>query len=279
MSEQERSNKPNLSNQDCETLLALIPAYCLGAVDPEERQWIEARLADCPEAALELEEYQSLHGVLHFAVPQLAPPPGLQASLMAAISTETKPAQPAPPIPQTERRKTLLRPRFAWTVAAAMLVLLVICNVYWLLQMRQLNSERDSLTQQIEDRESLIRALGGGDGRLGRVELADARTNEPPTSSYASLVWSTGATNDTWIALLSAHELPVLDPEMVYQLWLVRGDYRVSAGLFTVNEGGDGQFLFYAEEPIGSFEAIGITPEPMGGSEAPTSPPVVVGQL
>lgn len=264
----------------------LIPAYCLGAVDPEERQWVEARLADCPEAAAELQAYQSLSSALLHAVDQVPPPPDLGARLMAAISAEAPAPRPEADGPPAADRGTLRhldfrRQRLAWMLAAAMLALVVISNVYWLLRMQQFERERQQLSMQVQERENLIRALGGDVGGMGtgRVELADARSQEPSEGRYASLVWSRGATDETWIALLSAHNLPPLDPQMTYQLWLVRGDDRVSAGLFTVNADGNAQYLFNTDQPISAFEAIGVTSEPAGGSPAPTSPPVVLGQL
>ena len=93
------------------------------------------------------------------------------------------------------------------------------------------------------------------------------------------MTWATGPQDNTWIALLSARDLPPLSQGMAYQLWLRRGEYRISGGVFKVDESGSGMLIFTTTEPIGTFEAMGITPEPEGGSEGPTAPPVVTGAI
>jgi len=59
-------------------------------------------------------------------------------------------------------------------------------------------------------------------------------------------------------------------------VWLTRaGEAPRSAGLFTVDEAGSGALVFEIAEPIESFNRVGVTAEPAGGSPGPTSAPVV----
>jgi len=51
-----------MKSPSCEELLALIPAYAIGATDPEETRLVEAHLTACPELAAELKAFQALDG-------------------------------------------------------------------------------------------------------------------------------------------------------------------------------------------------------------------------
>jgi len=59
-------------------------------------------------------------------------------------------------------------------------------------------------------------------------------------------------------------------------VWLTRaGAAPRSAGLFTVDEAGSGALVFETAEPVESFNRVGVTAEPAGGSPGPTSAPIV----
>jgi anti-sigma-K factor RskA len=65
----------------------------------------------------------------------------------------------------------------------------------------------------------------------------------------------------------------------VYQFWLIKGDTPVSAGLFSVDTQGRGLLSVSTSEPIGSFDAIGVSIEPEGGSPQPTGDIVMLSKL
>ena len=75
-----------------------------------------------------------------------------------------------------------------------------------------------------------------------------------------------------------AAQLPPLQPGRVYQLWRIQGDNPpASAGLLTVNASGFG----LTDLPPGQLpmpgETIAVTNAPDGGSEGPTTQPLIVG--
>ena len=72
--------------------------------------------------------------------------------------------------------------------------------------------------------------------------------------------------------------LPPLEPGQTYQVWLI-GNAPVSAGLLTVDENGQSVLIITSEEAIGSFNSLGISIEPEGGSMAPTGEIVVLSEL
>lgn len=76
-------------------------------------------------------------------------------------------------------------------------------------------------------------------------------------------------------AVLAVSELEPLSTDFTYQLWLIRDDEtRVSAGIFDSDPEGNSTHIF-ATETFNTFEAIGVSIEPAGGSEQPTGATVM----
>lgn len=77
-------------------------------------------------------------------------------------------------------------------------------------------------------------------------------------------------------AVVIAAGFQPLPDDLTYQLWLVE-EASVSAGLLEVSAAGSGEQVLAGG--IGTAVALGISVEPAGGSEAPTSSPVAVVEL
>src|SRR5262245_10988112 len=109
---------------DRNILLDLIPAYALGALDPDERAEVEAHLASDPEAQRLLAEYQEVADLLLLTVPARQAPATLADDLRRRLKTDAGlNAAPTPMVVASGRR--ILRP--AWLIplaaAAALLIL------------------------------------------------------------------------------------------------------------------------------------------------------------
>jgi anti-sigma-K factor RskA len=70
-----------------------------------------------------------------------------------------------------------------------------------------------------------------------------------------------------------------LEPGRVYQFWLIRGDSPVSAGVFHIDEQGAAIVNVSAGAAIGSYDAMGVSIEPEGGSAQPTGDIVMLASL
>jgi anti-sigma-K factor RskA len=245
------------SAHDCDSIRDLIPEYAFGLTSPEETRLVESNLAACPEAAADLDDYRDLQDNMRADVALFEPPAYLGDRLMAAISApEAKPA-PKP------RRKI----HWAWAVAAAAVLALVVTNIYWL--------RRVSDLQQPETAEDY-----SGSGAFVLTSTSSLRwvrlpPSEQTADTSAFMMWN----SESEIGLLYAHGFPELAVGKTYQLWLTRGDEKVSAGTFRVDADGKGALLFHVTQPIDKFTWARITAEPASGSDQPTGNPVVVGQL
>jgi hypothetical protein len=264
---------------DCETLRGLIPAYSMGITDADESRLVEALLPRCPEVAVELDDFALLSQSMLFSAPPLVPPAGLHDKILAAATgTQPKPPRAVPPHPQSitlwERlQRTFAAPRLAPAFAALALVaivLLVGSNLYWILEVNTLQEREKQITALVQQQENVLAALGGRETR--RLELA---STSGTSAAYATVLWNPNAD----LALLAAQDFPTLNPGRAYQLWLIDGDQRISAGVFEVDQSGAGMLVFEPSEPIDSVDAVGITEEPAGGSPGPTTSPIAAAEV
>lgn len=152
--------------------------------------------------------------------------------------------------------------------AVALVALLVVSNILSLTKIRSLQAVQEKLWRQISTEQ------------LTQLSIAQVILATYPTTSFevaadggahAYVEWCP----QTYTVLVEAGDFPLLSPDMTYQLWLIRDGQRTSGGLFTVNPWGNGTLVMQLDEPLDNYDAIGITPEPAGGSSGPTAPPVV----
>ncbi len=250
----------------CAGVEALVPAHSLGATDPAEAALVNAGLAACPDAADELARYTALAQVLLYSAPPTPAPPHLAEQLQAALRHSTS----------TAPRRTVWQALQAWPIrlyalptplaAAGVILLLLGLNLYAIIQNRHLRAEQTSLIMQQEQQAKALRLLATANPAT--LALDPVQEDSP---AQANVVWDSGL----GVAVLHARNFPPLAPEMAYQLWLQRNGERSSAGLFTVDATGSGMLVFPTAHSLASLEAIGITPEPVGGSPAPTGQAVV----
>jgi anti-sigma-K factor RskA len=80
-------------------------------------------------------------------------------------------------------------------------------------------------------------------------------------------------------AVLIVTGLPKLEANKTYQVWLISGGKPVSAGLLSIDANGQGVVIVTSDESIGSFNSLGISVEPEGGSPQPTGDIVVLSDI
>ena len=84
-----------------------------------------------------------------------------------------------------------------------------------------------------------------------------------------TLVWS----NTLGISALLADNLPALPGDQDYQLWYMNTGGATSAGTF--DSSGDGTVWRVLDGTMHTGDQVGVTVEPTGGSDQPTSNPIV----
>lgn len=229
----------------------LLPAYALGCLDDDEVGLVSDHLADCPTCQAELQTYQRLSQELAFAAPDATPPPALRDKLMAAI-------QPAPPTTRSSPRLSwwqavvgaVRRPVPAWSLIGVLLILVVATAYLWLWP-----SSIPSPIDRFPDTMQTI-ALHG--------------TETAPEAQGIIVISSDGAHG-----ALVVEDLPLLDLDHQYQLWLIKDGQRTNGGVFSVDSNGRNTMTIRPPNPLDSYSAFGVTIEPAGGSPGPTGDKVL----
>lgn len=275
-------------------------AYAVDALDEGERAAFEQHLAGCPDCRAEVAELAAAAGSLASAV-EAAPPPELRAAVLSRIST----VRPLPPLggddgvrvaggapaadrgvpasakggtegvpdggpdegreakpPEGDRHERhedsgrsarvvpLRRRASTWFAAAAAAVLLAVGGLVW-----------SPWSDPVET------------SPLAQVQSADdaMRVSSTKGDVTAEVTYSRRLGR----AAFTVDGLPPAPEGKTYQLWYVGTDeVPRSAGLLTPGADGTGQLLLQGD--VNSVAAVGMTLEPAGGSERPTTDPVVV---
>lgn len=286
----------------CDEVAALIPAYSLGAIDPEEAAAVNRRLSACSEAAAALADYGKMAEALLYTAPPRQAPPQLAQRLRTVIGMPPADVQrpatrgnplvgargvrpvyrnPSPPVGPTggslspfdlapPTPKAARRWSFVNGVATAAGILLVAMNLTLWAQNQQLHAQQEALAAQLMQQNKALIFLAAEEPQ--EVILPAAQEN---SEAQADVLWN----NTLGIAVVYVRDFPELPPDQAYQLWLRKDDQRISPGLFTVEKGGMGIFVFPIEQSLDFYDIMGITPEPAGGSPGPTGSPVVRGPV
>lgn len=270
----------------CDDVIALIPAYSIGATDPEEAAAVNTHLASCPTAPANLAQYSKIAEALLYAAPPKQAPAHLAAKLSADVGMPSVPRRVPRLGPETRPRlfsaaqakrspftlvpspapKPVRRWAFRHLLTTAASLLLVLFNVALLVQNQQLRTRQEQIAAELDRQNRALIFLAAEEPQ--EVILPAAQDN---SSAQADVLWN----NDLGVAVVYVRAFPELPPDMAYQLWLRKGEQRTSAGLFTVDASGMGILVFPIEESLDGYDAMGITPEPAGGSPGPTAPAVV----
>ncbi|TFD66771.1 anti-sigma factor domain-containing protein [Cryobacterium ruanii] len=110
---------------------------------------------------------------------------------------------------------------------------------------------------------------------LAQINAADDSQRAATTTAdgqEATLVWS----NKLAISAVLVDNLPVLGGDQDYQLWYINAAGAVSAGTF--DSSGDGTAWRVLDGTMHAGDQVGVTVEPNGGSDQPTSSPIVAFQ-
>ena len=108
-----------------------------------------------------------------------------------------------------------------------------------------------------------------------KAETIEIGGTELTPTAAATIVFN--PEND--LASLGVTDLPQLNDDEVYQVLLIRGAEHDTAETFRVNIGGENILLVESPSPMSIFDTVGVSIEPIGGSEQRTGDIVLLGEL
>lgn len=232
----------------------LLGAFALNAVSTIEAREVEVHLDQCDECPNELDIYRSTVALL--GPPPTAPPAGVWERIEARLAES--PSRPQGLLHQISEGTHHRPVRSAGLRRIAQVAGAIAAAVLFVLGGVAIGERKESTATLQQVAEAARRSpgvrivtLGGGDGRLvGEVVLtADGR------------------------GYLVSTNLPTLAADRTYQLWVLRGERVVSAGVLGSRPGTAG---FMA---AGDLQALAVSEEPAGGAIAPGSAPLLTGAV
>jgi anti-sigma factor RsiW len=236
-----------------------VAAYLLGALPEAERRAFEAHVATCPHCREDIAELRVVAEALPLAVPPVAPPPALRDRLMQTVRAEAdvlSAAGPAADRPRPERRRRFAV-SFGRPLALAGAAMALLLGVALGFGIGAATNDDQTKTQTVVQ----VRTV------QARVDAAAA------PRGTAVIVVRNG------VATLRVTGLPVPPQGKVYEVWLLRRGAAAPSptdALFSVSTRGSGRV---ALPSVHGVEAVLVTAEPEGGSQAPTSQPFISATL
>jgi anti-sigma-K factor RskA len=237
-------------------------AYALNAMSESERTEFEAVLPGSEQLRSEVTELTDTAVELGLSVTPVDPPASLRASLLAAIA-ETPQLAPVVETVEVSRPETPAerKARSRWTSplvrigAVAAAVALIAGLGFTVRAGLQAQSDMTTASQinEIQAAEDYQRAVVDLDG-----------------GGTATLVWS-GALERSALIVDGMKGLPA---GSTYELWYIRADDAIPAGTFNMDD--DGKHSIVLDGEMAAGDAVGVTIEPAGGSDTPTSAPILM---
>ncbi len=229
-----------------------IPAYALGALDPEEAAALEAHLQTCESCRRELAAYQRVGSGLLAALPARPPRAAVKRNLQKALAG------------QTERS----RPRRSWGLGqwafAGVLAVLVGLNLLTVYQMYSLRREQAEM-------------ISRGSSEQTAIAMLAYPSTKTLTFNENGITGSLLVDKQRNLVALFAWNLATAPAGKTYQMWLIdpQGD-RTSGGLLEIEPGYPFVMAtIQSPQPLTNFVGLGVTVEPAGGSPKPTGPRVL----
>ena len=243
------------------------------------------------EGERELARLREVMGSLALAAPPVDPPEALRSRLVAQIEAEDRPSGD---VGAGAREVTPIRPEWGrWGVgaaglAAALAFVFGLGNVELRNQAAVMQTSLDSARTALALAEgeaaaaadSLRRSLEGAETALGIAGSRGASSVMLSGTEVQPFAWARAFIDPvTGRTLLLIHDLPVLPPDTVYQLWAIRGDTPTPAGTLTVGTDGSGRLESEDADLWLGANVLAVTVEPAPGQPAPTGPIVLAGSL
>lgn len=218
-----------------------VAAYALGALAPEEAAAFVRHLDACTVCRDELASFQQVVNALPMTAPPHRASPRLRRRVLRAVASEPRGAGASGLSPRPRRMPGWLSSRPAVSLAAVLVLAVVVFAGV------RLTSSTGDLTRVVP---AQVTGRGTAELRItqGRGELVVNRLSPPP-------------------------------PGEIYEVWIKRahGSPAPTSALFSVTAGGSANIGVPGN--LNGVAVVMVTPEPAGGSRAPTHPAVIVARL
>lgn len=276
----------------------LCAGYVLQALEEEERKEFEQMLEEASEEErLLYQNMRSTANQLSFAVERQEPSFSLKDELMTEIRSESDEGQSQNNVTSIDEdretdkdssdeiggdEKEFNWPAFAAAASFALLIITLSLLFYSFNLSSEIQKKESVIAQketqiselksELQQKEEMLAILESRDVNL--VLMSGMEVNP---DGYGKIIWD----DEKQQALLQVSNLPPVPENKDYQLWLIKDNKPISAGVFAVNEEDDKFFKIekMAEASERSANAFAVTMEPKGGVPQPTGDMYLMGNM
>ncbi|MFH8462738.1 anti-sigma factor domain-containing protein [Streptomyces sp. NPDC017991] len=240
-------------------LHTLTGAYALHALSDEEREAFQRHLGECEPCAQETAELSATAARLGLAV-SLPARPAMRDHVLRQIKAVRQEGPGGRAMPRRARTTSRGRPVSRWALAACLAVAAALGGTaVWqheraedaLQQARRADRGADDIAAVLTDPDARSRTTKLAGGATGTVVVSDSRDR----------------------AVFMASGMTEPPRGKVYQLWFDDDGTMRSAGLMDPARTSQAVLM---QGAVGGASGMGVTVEPKGGSEEPTSTPLAL---
>ncbi|MFD3479851.1 anti-sigma factor domain-containing protein [Streptomyces sp. NPDC058695] len=239
----------------------LTGAYALDALNEDERATFEKHMAQCGTCALEVQEFSATAGRLALAATSRAPE-HLKSQVLRQIGQVRQGSPGVKEIESGSRRRRSGK-AMQWALAACVAAVAALgATTAWQYQQAD-HARRQAQAAQVQS-DQIAAVLAAPDAKVTSTSLDGG--------ARGSVVVS----QDTGKAVFIASHMTPPPKGKVYQLWFADGGHMRPAGLMDASRTDQSVLM---TGPVDQAKGIGVTLEPAGGSQQPTSQPLATMEL
>ena len=230
----------------CEERQDLIFLYSAGELEPDEKEELRTHLAaGCPACAA-LAEAEAMLGQVAAALPPLAPPAEAREKLMATIAASQARENSRAQLQQSRMRI------FSASILSAAAAVAITSAIFW---------------YATQNARSFYRSPN--------LQTVSLKSDTQP-GARGQVLWDRDSNRCKFVVINLAP--PPAGKE--YELWFIApGKSPVRSRTFNVDENGKQSMIVEVPSDIGPIAAAAVTLERLGGSDTPTMPIQLVGQV
>jgi anti-sigma-K factor RskA len=255
-------------------------AYALGALEPAERAFFEAHLANCALCAADVRALAPVAGALALTLPSAEPSPAVRDRLLAGLAPATG-ARTGTVVPM---RTATRSDRGPWALAAS--VALAVLAGGYAVQLRArvttLEARLRETTLRADTNERLVADARGSAAEAQRTVLVLAAPDLARIDLAGQPVAPRASARAFWSRsrglVFTASNLPSPPPGRAYQLWVLTAQPApISAGMLKLDANGRATAMIDTPPDLPTPTAMAVTLEPEAGVPAPTGDKYLVG--
>ncbi|MDQ0195210.1 anti-sigma factor [Paenibacillus wynnii] len=280
--------------------------YALGGLNEDDIQQFENHLSECADCREQVGELKKIIDVLPLAAFEVPPPEGMKKRVLGRIlAVDGKPGDssdnakdkdnalkppiaaepivsslPAPAVPEFSAKrypvptKRNIRLRI---LCAALAATAAVLAMYATVLHQDMSGLRKELAVSEQNREGLQKQIAlvnspSRELKVNKAVVLDPAAEDIVARGLATIVIDSKGTH----LLVQAEKLPELSGSEAFQVWLMKGDIKKSAGTFLTSKGTG--VMYYTFDPK-EYDTVAITLEPDGQGEQPRGRMILAAEI